>query len=538
MRRSSWRLWRNRWPRRARASRARPAPRGLPICRRCWRAPRSMRCISRRRPSCIRNMPRWRSPRSKHVLTEKPMAITIDQGQAMIEAAERAGVVLLVGHSHCYDLPIKTMREIVASGSLGRVRMIHTWNFTDWIYRPRRPDELDISLGGGVTFRQGSHQFDIIRLLGGGLVKTVHATTFDWDVARRSIGAHTVFMQFADGAAATAVYNGYGYFSTMELIEDVTEWGFTEPLEKRAPVRRSAGSAADELAAKRKRAGGAIPASAPHQPHFGLTLVSCERGDIRQSPDGLFVYSDKGREEIKLANDRSPRDLVLDEFAAAISGQGRAIHDGRWGLANLEICLAAIESSKSGKAIELKHHSSDHDRGAAKRVNPVIQSFGRRARIPGPALQRGHDGGAEWRYPHASHQAGRIAGHHAAFAWRRQRGYRAHRRGCGPADQASRRMPRADVAGASGRSAGRSVAGAPERQSAVAHQGCARPRGDPVRHASSRPRLDSDVAVAGAGGGSGNQHRVRAGRRFRRRADECRWIRPISLRPLAPDRPR
>jgi phthalate 4,5-cis-dihydrodiol dehydrogenase len=283
------------------------------------------------------------------------MAIRVDQGQAMIEAADRAGVVLLVGHSHSYDLPIKTMQEIVAGGALGRVRMIHTWNFTDWIYRPRRPDELDISLGGGVTFRQGSHQFDIIRLLGGGLVKSVHATTFDWDVARRSIGAHTVFMQFADGAAATAVYNGYGYFSTMELIEDVTEWGFTEPIEKRAPVMRTGAGAADELAAKRRRAGSAIPTSAPHQPHFGLTLVSCERGDIRQSPDGLFVYSDKGRDTVALSTERSPRDLVLDEFAAAIAGKAPPIHDGRWGLANLEICLAAIESSKSGKAIELVH---------------------------------------------------------------------------------------------------------------------------------------------------------------------------------------
>ena len=293
----------------------------------------------------------------KHVLTEKPMAIALDQGLAMIEAAERSGVVLLVGHSHSYDAPIAKMREIVASGALGRARMIHTWNFTDWIYRPRRPDELEVSLGGGVTFRQGSHQFDIIRLLGGGLVKSVHATTFDWDAARRSIGAHTVFMQFEDGAAATAVYNGYGYFSTIELIADVTEWGFTEPLEKRAPVRRAAGSAADELAAKRKRAGHAIPTSAPHQPHFGLTLVSCERGDIRQSPDGLFVYSGKGREEIALPNDRSPRDRVLDEFAAAIGG-AVPVHDGRWGLANLEVCLAAIESSKSGKAVELKHQVS------------------------------------------------------------------------------------------------------------------------------------------------------------------------------------
>jgi phthalate 4,5-cis-dihydrodiol dehydrogenase len=297
---------------------------------------------------------------AKHVLTEKPMAIRLDEAQAMVAAAERAGVVLVVGHAHGYDRPIQAMRDIVTSGRLGRVRMIHTWNFTDWMYRPRRPDELEIALGGGVTFRQGSHQFDIIRLLGGGLVRSVRASTFDWDPNRRSIGAHTVFVQFADGAAATAVYNGYGYFSTMELMSDVTEWGFTEPVDKRPPVRRrSAGaSPADELEAKRERAKNAIPTSAPHQPHFGLTVVSCERGDIRQSPDGLYVYSDRGREEIAVPNDKSPRDLVLDEFAAAIAGRAKPVHDGRWGLANLEVCLAAIESAKRGEDIELKHQVS------------------------------------------------------------------------------------------------------------------------------------------------------------------------------------
>jgi phthalate 4,5-cis-dihydrodiol dehydrogenase len=236
--------------------------------------------------------------------------------------------------------------------------MIHTWNFTAWMYRPRRPDELEIELGGGVTFRQGSHQFDIIRLLGGGLVKSVRASTFDWDPNRRSIGAHTVFMQFEGGATATAVYNGYGYFSTTELISDVTEWGFTEPIEKRPKLKRSGASAADELETKRKRAKNAIPTSAPHQPHFGLTVVSCERGDIRQSPDGLYVYSDQGREEIAVRNDKSPRDLVLDEFAAAVTGRSRPVHDGRWGLANLELCLAAIESSKRGEEIQLQHQVS------------------------------------------------------------------------------------------------------------------------------------------------------------------------------------
>jgi len=293
----------------------------------------------------------------KHALTEKPMAIRLEDAQRMIGDAERAGVKLVVGHAHGFDAPIQAMRGIVTSGRLGRVRMIHTWNFTDWMYRPRRPDELEIALGGGVTFRQGSHQFDIIRLLGGGLVKSVRASMFDWDPNRRSIGAHTVFMHFQGGATATAVYNGYGYFSTMELISDVAEWGFTEPIEKRPPVKRTLGgaSAAAELEEKRKRAKTAIPTSAPHQPHFGLTVVSCERGDIRQSPDGLYVYSDQGREEIAVPNDKSPRDLVLDEFAAAITSRAKPVHDGRWGLANLELCLAAIESSKRGEEIQLKH---------------------------------------------------------------------------------------------------------------------------------------------------------------------------------------
>jgi phthalate 4,5-cis-dihydrodiol dehydrogenase len=290
----------------------------------------------------------------KHVLTEKPMAIRVDQAQAMVEAAERAGVVLQVGHSHSYDLPIRRMREIVASGALGRVRMIHTWNFTDWMVRPRRPAEFDVAQGGGVTYRQGAHQIDILRLIGGGLVRSVRATTFDWNERRRSIGAHTIFLSFADGTAATAVYNGYGYLSGTELTAGVGEWGLTEPAGRRAAPQATAVSPEQELASKRKRARTAIPARAPHQPHFGLTLVSCERGDIRQSPDGLLAYSENGSQEITLAKDKSPRDLVLEEFARAIAGKPTT-HTGRWGLANLEVCTAAIESSRTGREIALTH---------------------------------------------------------------------------------------------------------------------------------------------------------------------------------------
>ena len=293
----------------------------------------------------------------KHVLVEKPMATSIAQASMMIAAAEQAGVQLVVGHSHSYDLPIKRMSEFIAGGTLGRVRMVNTWCFTDWAYRPRRPEELDATLGGGVTYRQGSHQFDIIRLLCGGMVKSVRARTFDWDSKRRTIGAHIAYLDFMDGAAATAVYNGYGRFSSMDLCFNVGEWGFMQPPESRSPVLRGFRDSTPEaeLREKQKRAKNAIPGGAPYQPFFGLTLVSCERGDIRQSPHGLYVYTDDGQMEIALPTEQTPRDLVMAEFHDAIAGTAPALHDGRWGLANLEVCAAAIASSDTGQDVLLSH---------------------------------------------------------------------------------------------------------------------------------------------------------------------------------------
>ena len=292
----------------------------------------------------------------KHILVEKPMAVSMEAGRSMVDAAEQAGVTLVVGHSHSHDLPIRRMRDIIESGELGPVGMVNSWCYSDWMDRPRRPAELETTLGGGVTFRQGSHQFDILRLLCGGLARSIRARTFDWNPQRSAVGAHSAWIDFENGAAATAVYNGYGGFSTMDLCDDISEWGFRQPAASR-PARGVAGGAQsleDELQAKRDRAGSAIPAEAPYQPHFGLTLVSCQRGDIRQTPQGLRVDSRSGVREIVLPVDHSPRELVLDEFHAAITGTSPALHDGRWGLATLELCVAALESSRTGAEVRLR----------------------------------------------------------------------------------------------------------------------------------------------------------------------------------------
>src|SRR5437764_177724 len=126
----------------------------------------------------------------KHVLVEKPMALSIDECQSMIDSAERARVHLIVGHSHSFDAPILRTRELIASGEFGPLRMLTAFNFTDFMYRPRRPEELSTPAGGGVVWSQAAHQVDIVRLLAGGVARSVHALTGAWDRARPTEGAY------------------------------------------------------------------------------------------------------------------------------------------------------------------------------------------------------------------------------------------------------------------------------------------------------------------------------------------------------------
>jgi phthalate 4,5-cis-dihydrodiol dehydrogenase len=59
--------------------------------------------------------------------------------------------------------------------------------------------------------------------------------------------------------------------------------------------------------------------------------------------------------EIPLSADLSPRDLVLWELHDAIAGKKAPLHEAAWGLANLEVCDAAIASSASGQDVLLQH---------------------------------------------------------------------------------------------------------------------------------------------------------------------------------------
>ena len=302
----------------------------------------------------------------KHALVEKPMALTLADCEAMIEVCERAGVVLIVGHSHSFDAPIARARSIVASGALGRLRMIQALQFTDFIYRPRRAEELDTAQGGGVIFNQAPHQVDNIRLIAGGRARSVRAGAGRFDAERPTEGAYSAFLTFEDGAFATLAYSGYAHFDTDEFAGWIAESGYPKDPAAYGVARRNLRAVAtgeEEAAKARQNYGG--PAYAPplgaddaslrHHQHFGLLIASCERGDLRPQPHGIGVYGDAERRFEPLSPPTIPRLEVVDELYGAIVERRAPLHDGRWAMATMEVCFAILRSAREEREIRLAH---------------------------------------------------------------------------------------------------------------------------------------------------------------------------------------
>lgn len=292
----------------------------------------------------------------KHILVEKPMALTLEECRAMIHAAREAGVRLIVGHSHGFDLPVLETRRRIQSGEFGRVRMITALNFTDFLYRPRRPEELDTAKGGGAVFNQAAHQVDVVRTLAGKRAISVRASTGSWDASRPTEGAYSCLIHFEDGAFATLVYSGYAHFDSDEFMGWVGEMGRKKDPTTYGGARKALASS-DERALKNARNYGgsnfAEPAKAGFHQHFGPVIVSCERADLRPLPDRIEICDDAGRRSIALAAPAIPRVEVIDELYAAVVEGRPPLHDGAWAAATLEVCLAILRSGREAKEIPL-----------------------------------------------------------------------------------------------------------------------------------------------------------------------------------------
>ncbi len=212
----------------------------------------------------------------KHVIVEKPMALTLEDADRVIDAAREAKVKLAVISQRRFEIPVRRLKQAIEEGLLGRVvlgnahiifyRSEDYYSLSDW----RGTWAMD---GGGALMNQGIHTIDLLNWLVGP-VESVKAYT---DTLAHNIEVEDVAsaaLRFASGAlgtiqGTTAAYPGL--FSRLEVMgdkgsvilqdSDVVFWSLTERI-KLFP---------EELTGPRVGSGAASPgaiSSAGHHAQF------------------------------------------------------------------------------------------------------------------------------------------------------------------------------------------------------------------------------------------------------------------------------
>ncbi|MFQ5344012.1 MAG: Gfo/Idh/MocA family protein, partial [Anaerolineae bacterium] len=134
----------------------------------------------------------------KHILCEKPLAITVEEVDRMIEAATRSNVVLFEAYMYRHHPQTLRVQKLVRQGAIGQVRLVHAV-FT---YTLNRPGDvrLDPNLGGGSLWDVGCYPVSFAQAVTG----SAPAEVFGWQKLGDS-GVDMTFagqMRFADGVLA------------------------------------------------------------------------------------------------------------------------------------------------------------------------------------------------------------------------------------------------------------------------------------------------------------------------------------------------
>jgi len=259
----------------------------------------------------------------KHVIVEKPLEVTLKRCDKIIQAAEKAGVVVsTVFPSRFHDSSVE-LKRAVDRGRFGRLTLgdaIVKWYRSQQYYDSgawRGTWELD---GGGALMNQAIHSVDLLLWLMGPAVAVRAATGLlaHQRIAVEDVAVATV--KFANGAlgtieASTAVYPGYlkrieihgSEGSAIMEEEDIIRWDFLKPLKQDEKIR-------EKMAAKVSGGGGAAdPAAIGHHGHtrqFQDVLKAIRKGAV-PSIDGP-----EGRRSVE---------LILAIYKAAETGRAVAL---------------------------------------------------------------------------------------------------------------------------------------------------------------------------------------------------------------------
>src|SRR3954469_2631516 len=106
----------------------------------------------------------------KHVLCEKPLALTVKQAQAMFNAAQKSKVVHMVCHNYRRSPAIALAKKMISEGALGQIYHYHARSAQDWIVDPEFPRHWRVQKnvsGSGANGAINSHIIDLARYLVG-----------------------------------------------------------------------------------------------------------------------------------------------------------------------------------------------------------------------------------------------------------------------------------------------------------------------------------------------------------------------------------
>ncbi len=144
----------------------------------------------------------------KPVFVEKPMAITLDECDAMIEAEERNGQILQVGFTGRFHAGPRKAREILDSNELGPVITATSTFAKNWGYAGRRYQYRTRAIGGGMWLGNGVHAVDWLTHCIGTKAVAVKAKIGTYMHYQAADDTATAYVEYANGVAGLVIVVG------------------------------------------------------------------------------------------------------------------------------------------------------------------------------------------------------------------------------------------------------------------------------------------------------------------------------------------
>jgi len=182
--------------------------------------------------------------RGIHVICDKPMTSTLPDARKLAKLAEASEALFVLTHNYTGYPMMRQAREMVASGLLGKIRLVNVEYIQDWLTEAVEQTgqkqaewrtDPDRSGGGGCIGDIGTHAFNLANFVSGLRVKKLSAELTTFVPGRRLDDNVTVMMRYAGGARgmlwASQVAPGNENALTLRIYGDKggIEWAQEEP---------------------------------------------------------------------------------------------------------------------------------------------------------------------------------------------------------------------------------------------------------------------------------------------------------------------